>query len=66
MGLEAGKEHLIRVILDIEHDGVTLKDSFVWDITNPDNEPAEFAAQMVSDLNLPDSFTTLIAYQIQR
>lgn len=66
LSLNNSKEHLVRIILDIEHDNVILKDSFMWDITNPDNEPFFFAYQMAGDLELPESFAPLIAYQIQR
>lgn len=64
LGLQ--KEHLIEIILSIEWEDYQLQDAFTWDITDPDNSPEEFAAQMVNDLELPPIFQTLIAYQIRR
>ena len=49
-------------MLDIEWNEHMLKDSFKWDITDPDNSPEEFAALMVNDLELPPIFQTMISY----
>jgi hypothetical protein len=36
-GFGIENEHLIHINLDIVDDGITLKDSFQWDIINEDN-----------------------------
>lgn len=43
-------EHLLSINLDVKlSEDVHLRDSFEWDLTNPDNSPEEFAAHLVSD-----------------
>ena len=43
-------EHLLPIELDVKlSEQIHLKDSFEWDLTNPDNSPEEFAAHLVSD-----------------
>lgn len=49
-------EHLIKIILNLEWEGHIIDDSFMWDITDPDNSPEEFASIMVNDLGLPSIF----------
>ena len=41
-------EHLVRINLKFQD----FSDEIEWDICNPDNQPEEFAAQMISDLML--------------
>ena len=51
-------EHLLQIDLDVKLcDEVHLRDSFEWDLTNPDNSPEEFAAHLTSDFmcTLPQS-----------
>lgn len=44
-------EHVLHIDLDMRLGShLHLKDSFDWDLTNPDNSPEEFAASLVSDL----------------
>ena len=43
-------EHVQNISLDIKVGELHLKDSFQWDLSNPDNSPEEFAACLVSDL----------------
>ena len=62
MDLGMQREHLIEIVLSIEWNGHYLRDSFKWDITDPDNVPEEFAAQMIDDLELPPIFQSLISY----
>ena len=50
IGLDSGKEHIINIRLKLEWNGHTLRDSFTWDLSNPDNVPEEFAAILVNDL----------------
>lgn len=43
-------EHIIRIELDMRlSPQLYLRDSFDWDLSNPDNSPEEFAASIVSD-----------------
>jgi SWI/SNF-related matrix-associated actin-dependent regulator of chromatin subfamily B protein 1 len=55
-------EHLVNIQLKFKD----FSDQFEWDINNPDNQPEEFAAMMVSDLGLEPilDFTLAIAYEI--
>jgi len=57
---------LIRINLDIQAFNWHLKDSFLWDLSNKDNVPEEFAAVLAEDLELPPLFEGLIALQIRR
>jgi hypothetical protein len=41
-------ENIINIELKLPY----LTDSFEWDINNPDNQPEEFSALLVSDLGL--------------
>lgn len=56
----------MQIFLDLKWDKHSLKDKIIWDISNPDNNPEEFAHTMVADLNLPRVFASLIAMQIRR
>lgn len=52
----SNREHLVKIVLRMTLEGVKqhkLNDSFMWDISDPDNSPEDFAAQLVNDLNLP-------------
>ena len=44
-------EHILQIDLDLDlgGDALHLKDSFEWDLTNPDNSPDEFATVLVAD-----------------
>ena len=45
-------EHLLRIDLDLRlSSSLHLRDSFDWDLTNPDNSPEEFAASLISDFS---------------
>jgi hypothetical protein len=39
-------EHLVQICLNFQ----SFCEKFEWDICNPDNQPEDFAAQLVSDL----------------
>lgn len=57
-------EHLVTIKLQFRD----YKENIQWDICNPDNQPEEFAAQMVSDLDLrpPELYIMAISYQIRK
>ena len=43
---------MLRIDLDLRlSSSLHLRDSFDWDLTNPDNSPEEFAASLVSDFS---------------
>ena len=43
-----GTEHILRIRLNIKRGSdIIIEDAFDWDISNPDNSPDEFAAQLV-------------------
>ena len=45
-----GKEHLLKIVLDVTvAPNYSIRDSFEWDLACPDNQPEEFAAQLVAD-----------------
>ena len=52
-------EHLLKISLNINIFGFKIDESFEWDISNPDNSPEEFAADLVADLLLEARKTTL-------
>ena len=52
-------EHLLKISLNINIFGFKIDESFEWDISNPDNSPEEFAADLVADLLLEVGKTTL-------
>lgn len=56
-----GIDHLIEVRLNIKWDNISLQDKFLWDISDPNNNPEEFAIKMSTDLGLPKVFHSLIA-----
>ena len=41
--LDLGEEKICFIELDIQIDGIVLKDRFEWDITEDSNSPVEFA-----------------------
>ena len=55
-------EHLVPISIDVGE----YQDCFEWDISNPDNDPQEFAAQTVRDLQLKPEleYTVAIACSI--
>lgn len=57
-------EHLIPISLQFGD----LKETFTWDICNPDNQPEDFSSQIVEDLNLYPAleYTYAITYEIRR
>ena len=52
-------EHLLKLSLNINIFGFKIDESFEWDISNPDNSPEEFSADLVADLMLEAGKTTL-------
>ena len=44
---------------------MSLVDQFEWDLSNPLNNPEDFAKQLCSDLGLGGEFVTTIAYSIR-
>lgn len=59
---EAAQEHLIQIKLSF----TDFEDSFSWDISEPNNDPFEFAEATVRDCHLPPFYVTRIAHEIQR
>ena len=48
----------MQIDLDVKTEsGLRIVDSFLWDISNPDNVPEEFAAMLVADLVLENQQT---------
>lgn len=57
-------EHIVRICLKFK----SFTDTIEWDICNPDNQPEEFAAQMISDLELEpaEEYLVAISYEIRK
>ena len=65
---EAGKtndELRVLIRLDISVDTVNLRDQFEWDLSDPQNQPEDFAYQLCADLGLPGEFLTAISHSIR-
>lgn len=45
-------EHIQRISIEVQVNGIEISDSFDWDLTNPDNSPEEFAVDLVADFLL--------------
>ncbi|KAH3900151.1 uncharacterized protein SCODWIG_03062 [Saccharomycodes ludwigii] len=60
-----GDDLRIRIKLDIIVGQAELIDAFEWDISNPDNNPEEFAIEMCKELKLPNEFVTEISHSIR-
>lgn len=60
------KEKYCTVVLDLQAEGVRLRDQFEWDIYNSRSSPAEFAKVLVDDLGLPPCFERLVNFEISR
>lgn len=60
-------EHLVPIRLDIEFDGVKLRDCFTWNRTEQLITPEQFAEILCDDLDLnPISFVPAIAQAIRQ
>lgn len=59
-------ENLCTIELKIIEGGVSLTDSFEWDIYEEANSPGEFARAMTLELGLPQYFENLISFEIHR
>jgi len=59
------EELRIEIKLDITLNNINLSDKVEWDISDPRNNPEEFAQQFANDLGLPGEFTTAIAHSIR-
>lgn len=60
-----GDDQRIIVKLDIAIGNNHLIDQFEWDISNPENNPEDFATAMVEELSLTPEFITAIAHSIR-
>ena len=60
-----GDDMRIKIKFDIVIGQSQLLDQIEWDISNPDNNPEEFAENMCQELELPGEFITAIAHTIR-
>lgn len=51
--------------LNIHVGNISLVDQFEWDISEPQNQPEQFALALCSDLGLGGEFVTAVAYSIR-
>lgn len=51
--------------LNIHVGNISLVDQFEWDISDPQNNPEQFALGLCSDLGLGGEFVTAVAYSIR-
>ncbi|TNV85791.1 hypothetical protein FGO68_gene4991 [Halteria grandinella] len=65
-----GSEHIIEISIDISHHGTSptahIVDKVLWDLTNPENSPEEFARNYTKEKQLPKKYIALISLQIRR
>ena len=61
-----GKDHIVELFINLMHKNVIINETLLWDISNPDNSPEEFASQMVVDYKLDRTFIPILALQIRR
>lgn len=59
------EDRRIIIKLNIQVGNMSLVDQFEWDLSNPLNNPEDFAKQLCSDLGLGGEFVTTIAYSIR-
>ena len=62
---DPSEPRLFTVNLDIHLGDVYLRDSFLWDISNPNNKPEQFVDGLVADLGLSSEFRGPIATQLR-
>jgi len=58
------EENIFTIELKIVEAGISLTDSFEWDIYDDSNSPGDFARVLVQELGLPQNFENLIAFDI--
>lgn len=62
-----GKHEELRILvkLDITLDTLNLTDTIEWDLSDPHNNPENFAETLCVDLGLPGEFITAVAHSIR-
>ncbi|KAK3710163.1 hypothetical protein QZH41_010565 [Actinostola sp. cb2023] len=63
--LNVQKDQRIIIKLNIHVGNISLVDQFEWDISDPLNNPEQFALGLCSDLGLGGEFVTAVAYSIR-
>lgn len=58
------EDRRVIIKLNIHVGNMSLIDQFEWDLSNPENNPEEFARSVCSDLGLGGEFVTAVAYSI--
>lgn len=62
---EYGDDLRVLIKLDITVSNNQLIDQFEWDISNPENNPEEFAQCLCEELSLPGDFASAISHSIR-
>jgi hypothetical protein len=60
------EENIFTIELKIIEGGISITDSFEWDIYEEGNNPADFARVLTLELGLPQNFENLISFEIHR
>ncbi|KAJ3321860.1 SWI/SNF chromatin-remodeling complex subunit [Blyttiomyces sp. JEL0837] len=56
------KSQLIPITVDINHEGIQIKDQFTWNCNDPHTKPEQFAEMMVDDLEVPGGGSSSAAF----
>jgi len=59
------REHLVNIVLHVQVNDMCLSDQFQWELTNPDNDPEEFAWSLCAELGLGPEFAIAAAHSIR-
>lgn len=59
------KPFLHLFVLEVDLDGLVLRDRFHWDVNNLANSPEEFAEELVCDLGLKRTHEVLVAHAVR-
>lgn len=51
--------------LNVQVDDICLSDQFQWEVTNPDNDPDEFAWSLCAELGLGPPFAVAVSHSIR-
>ena len=63
--MEGSSDQRVNIKLNIHVSNISLVDQIEWDMSEKQNTPEQFAAQLCRDLGLGGEFVTAISYSIR-